>query len=122
VFARRDSRKMILAVMLVIAVLAVAIPTCEMIGCDMRMVGGMMRITTVPGPVAGAPCTGTWITSSSPAGVVPSEFVSMIIVLIAAMAAALKLFAPRAEFQPVRLVDSNAPPPPLEPRGERYIL
>lgn len=121
-FARNDSRKMLLAVMLVIAVLAVAIPTCEMIGCDMGMCGGMMRITTHPGPVASDPCSGTWISNSSIIGVMPAEFLSLLVVLIAAMSAALLLFSPRAQFQPVRLVEANAPPPPLDPRGERFLL
>ena len=41
-FARSDKSKFLLTVMLVIAVLAVAIPTCEMVGCDMGMSGGMI--------------------------------------------------------------------------------
>jgi len=121
-FARNDNRRMMLAVMLVIAVIAVAIPTCEMIGCDMGMCGGMMRITTIPGPTLGNACGGTWLSSSSVAGIMPAEFLTLILALIAAMAVSLMMFSPRVEFQVARLVEANAPPPPLDPRGERFVL
>ena len=121
-FARNDNRRMLLAVMLVIVVIAVAIPTCEMIGCDMGMCGGMMGISTTPGPSFGNACGGTWLSSSSVAGTMPAEFLSILLVLIAAMAASVMAFSPRVAFRMARLVEANGPPPPLEPRGERFIL
>jgi len=41
---------------------------------------------------------------------------------LAAIAAAVVLFSPRVAMHPVRIVDANAPPPPLEPRGERFTV
>ena len=111
-----------LAVMLVIAVIAVAIPTCEMIGCNMGMCGGMMRISTIPGPTFGSACDGTWLTSGSVAGIMPAEFLTILLALIAALAASLVAFSPRVEFQMACMSEANAPPPPLDPRGERFIL
>ena len=121
-FGRNDNRRMMLAVMLVIAVIAVAIPTCEMIGCNMGMCGGMMHISAILGPTFSNACGGTWLTSGSVAGIMPAEFLTLILALIAAMAASLMAFSPRVEFQMARLVEANAPPPPLDPRGERFIL
>ena len=121
-FARNDNRKAMLAVMLVIAVIAVAIPTCEMLGCNMDMSGGMMRITTIPGPTLGNVCGGIWVTSNSVAGVMPAELLNLLLLLIAAFAFALMAFSPRVEFRLARVSDANAPPPPFEPRGERFIV
>ena len=121
-FSRRNMSRTLLAAMLVVAVLAVAIPTCEMIGCDMGMCSGMMRIFTHPGPSLANPCGGTWVTGSTPIGVVPTNLLTTLIVLIAVAAAAKLALSPKPAFCPVRIVDANAPPPPLEPRGERYIL
>jgi hypothetical protein len=42
--------------------------------------------------------------------------------LFAAIAAAIVLFSPRVEMRPVRLVDANGPPDPLDPRGERFTV
>lgn len=121
-FARLDRSRISLALVIAIAVLVVAIPTCQMIGCDMSMSGGMMAISTHPGPSLGALCGGTWVSSTSLLGTPPTEFISAFLVLLAAMAVAMKLFSPMAEMRPVRVVDANAPPPPLDPRGERFIL
>jgi hypothetical protein len=121
-FVRSDKSKTLLAVMLVIAVLAVAIPTCQMIGCNMGMAGGMMRISTNPGLSLGAPCDGTWVSSESVIGVLPSNFLSTLVVLLAVLGMAVLMFSPKLVSRPIYLAEANAPPPPLEPRGERYLL
>ena len=121
-FAGRNSHKILLNVMLAIALLAVAIPTCQMIGCDMGMCGGMMRITTIPGPTIGVACGGIWLASASVAGTMPAEFLSLLLALIVAFAFSLTAFSPRVEFRMARIADANAPPPPLDPRGERFIV
>lgn len=108
--------------MVAVAVVAVAIPTCQMIGCSMDMSGGMMAISTHPGPSLGNACDGLWVTSSGPLGVAPSEFANLLLGLVAAIVAAAVLFSPRPAMRPVRLVDAHGPPPPLEPRGERVIV
>ena len=121
VFARSDNRKMMLNVMLVVALIAVAIPACEMIGCDMSM-PGMMGIATHSGTTFGHPCDGAWVVSSSIVGVLPAEFFIILLALIAALVASMMAFSPRVEFQMARLVEANGPPPPLDPRGERFII
>lgn len=121
-FALRGNRKTILTVMLAIAVLAVAIPTCVMIGCDMgNMCGGMTAALGNFGSTFSNQCAGTVVANAGQIGIVSSELLTMLMALVAIVAAFL-MFAPRVHFEPVRLVDANAPPPPLEPRGERWLL
>jgi hypothetical protein len=111
-----------LALVVAIAVIAVAIPACQMIGCDMSMTGGMMRISTIPGPTFSDACAGTWVSNPSQPGVPPTQSITALLSLFAAIAAAIVLFSPRVEFRPVRLVDANGPPDPLDPRGERFTV
>jgi hypothetical protein len=114
---------MMLALVIAIAVVTVAIPMCQMIGCSMSMSGGMMRISTHPGPSIGNPCDGLWMSSGgSQYGVPPSEFTTALLTLLAAIVAAVVLFSPRMAMRFVRIVDANGPPPPFEPRGERFIV
>jgi len=121
VFARTDKRRMMLALVIAVAVVAVAIPTCQMVACSMDMSGGMMRVFPTTSASIHNACDGTWISSTSPLGVT-SEFSALILALIAAFAGALMLFAPQLSAQVVRVQDANAPPPPLDPRGERFRL
>ena len=96
---------------LAVAILAAAIPTCQMIGCDMGMANGMMAVWTHGGASLGNACSGTWVTSASQDGIAPTQSLNFLISLIAAVAAAVVLFSPRMEMRPVRLVDANGPPP-----------
>jgi hypothetical protein len=122
VFLRADRSKMLIAVMVTIALLAVAIPTCQMIGCTM-MCGGMMRISTLPGPWIGAACGGTWVGGGSQAATVPNGSFSALIALLAALGAAvLLMFSPNRAARLLFVAEANAPPPPLDPRGERHRL
>jgi hypothetical protein len=120
-FARTDRRRMMLTLVIAIAVIAVAIPTCQMVACSMDMSHGMMRIfPTTSASIHGA-CDGTWVSNASPLGVT-SEFSTLILALIAGFAGALVLFAPHASAVPIRFASANAPPRPLDPRGERFVL
>jgi len=120
-FVRTDRRRMMLALVIAIAVATVAIPTCQMVACSMDMSGGMMRIFPTTGASIHAACEGTWLSSSSPLGVT-SEFYALSLALMAAFAGALVLYAPQPCARFVRIADANAPPPPLDPRGERFLL
>ena len=120
-FARTDMRRMMLALVIAIAVVSVAIPTCQMVACSMDMSAGMMRIFPSTAASIHAACDGTWVTSSSPLGVT-SEFSALMLTFIAAFAGALLLFAPQLSARAIRVVDANAPPPPLDPRGQRFLL
>ena len=120
-FARTDRRRMMLALVIAVAVLSVAIPTCQMVACSMDMSGGMMRIfPSTTASIHGA-CDGTWLSSNSPLGVM-NDFSTLILALIAAFAGALMLLAPQLSTRSIRVVDANAPPPPLDPRGQRFLL
>jgi hypothetical protein len=120
-FARGDKRRKITAVLLAVAMLAVAVPTYVMVGCDMGGCAGMTSISTQLGTSFGNACDGEWLANSTVTGVVPGGSLTVLLTLIAAMAAAVALFSPSLALRPVRLVRANAPPPPLDPRGERYI-
>jgi len=123
VFARADKSRMMLALAVAFAIVFVAIPTCQMIGCSMDMSTGMMRISTIPGPHLGEACDGLWVTTSgSQLGMPPTEFLLALLTLAVAIAAATSLFAPRVRMSAVRVADANAPPPPLDPRGARFIV
>lgn len=121
-FAHRDTSKTMIAVMVAIAVLAVAIPTCQMVGCNMTMCGGMMRISTLPGPSAGAPCGGIWVSGANQLGTLPNSFFSALIALIAALGMAVLTWVPTRTARLLFVAEANAPPPPLDPRGERFRL
>jgi hypothetical protein len=45
-----------------------------------------------------------------------------LMLLFSAMAAATMAFAPRPATRRIRVDDANAPPPPRDPRGERFLL
>ena len=121
-FARTDTKRMSIAVMIAVAIVVAAIPTCQMLGCDMGMANGMMAVWTHGGAALGNACSGAWVTSATQDGIAPNQSLNFLISLIAAIAAAVVLFSPRMELRPVRLVDANGPPPPLEPRGERFTV
>jgi hypothetical protein len=121
VFVRADRRRMMLALVIAIAVATVAIPTWQMVACSMDMSGGMMRVFPTSGASIRAACDGTWLANNSPLGVT-SEFSAMTLALMAAFAGAIVLFAPQLSARPVRVAQANAPPPPLDPRGERFLL
>jgi len=113
---------MSIVVMVAVAIVVAAIPTCQMLGCDMGMANGMMAVWTHGGASLGNACSGAWVTSAGQDGIAPSQSLNFLISLIAAISAAVVLFSPRMELRPVRLIDANAPPPPLEPRGERFTV
>ncbi len=120
-FARSDRRRMMLALVIAIAVVSVAVPTCQMVACSMDMSGGMMRIFPSTNASIHGACDGTWLSSSSPLGVM-NDFSVFILALITAFAGALMLFAPQLSARSIRVAEANAPPPPLDPRGQRFLL
>jgi len=122
VFFRSDRRRMTLALVIAIAVLTVAIPTCVMIGCDMGLCGPMMRMTSFPGPAFLNQCSGTWLANAGQVGALPTEFVTAFLAMLAFVAMLLGLFSSSLELRAVTFVEANAPPPPLDPRGERFRI
>jgi hypothetical protein len=109
---------MLLPLAIVLAIVAIAVPTCRMVGCDMDM--GAMPFVPFSGEHLSADCPGEWALSSSPASSLPSSPNTLILTLIAALFTAVLLFAPQVAGRPVLARVSNPPPPPDEPRGERF--
>ncbi|TLM79505.1 MAG: hypothetical protein FDZ75_08775 [Actinobacteria bacterium] len=113
-------RRTMLALAIVIAIVAVVVPTCRMVGCSMETGSmGLMR-----GCELGfwSHCGGTWVTNAAPDAVVPAGSDALTLALVAMVAAALALLAPRVAASPVRVIDPTPPPPPREPRGERFRI
>ena len=119
-FAGRNSHKILLNVMLAIALLAVAIPTCQMIGCDMGMCGGMMMLIPHSGPSLAADCGGAWIANAGQLGVFPPELITALVAMLAMLGLAAFVLPPRRELQPIRVETANPPPDPIPPQGERF--
>ena len=122
-FSRTDRRGTALALMIAVVVIATAVPVFQMVGCNMSTCDGMMAIPAHLGLSIDNACGGSWVlTSGGQPGVPPTEPIALLLVLLAAIAAAAALFSPRAAVKRVRIMDAESPPPPLEPRGERFTI
>jgi len=111
-------RRMLLPLAIVVALVAIAVPTCQMIGCDMEM--GGMPFVPFSGARMSADCSGEWALFTTPASTLPSGSDTLLVSLIAAITAAVVLLAPQLTGRPVLVRVSNPPPPPEDPRGERF--
>jgi hypothetical protein len=114
-------RKLIVPLIVVVAIVAVAIPSCQMIGCTMP-IRFMPLITDGVSFTNPSSCGGAFVFGSTPSAVVPSGADSLMLTLVAALAIAAVLFAPRVEAGPLRIVRIEPPPPPEDPRGERFLV
>jgi hypothetical protein len=115
-----DNRKALIALAVAIAFVAVAVPTCRMIGCSMEMgYMGFMHPDSAFGFFQD--CGGAYTVNSAPSAIVPAGSQSILTLLSGALAAiAVVAFAPFVISRPSLIVDATAPPPPEEPRGERF--
>jgi hypothetical protein len=111
-------RRMLLPLAIVVALVAIAVPTCRMINCDMDM--GAMRIMPMGGTHVASNCSGQWEFSSTPTSTLPGGSDSLLLTIVAALCATVVLIAPQVASRPVLARVSNPPPPPDEPRGERF--
>jgi len=106
--------------LIVIALVAVMIPTVAMIGCDMGMGAGMPYMPSGFGIFNS--CPGSWVVSSGPAGVLPTSVTSLLIVF-AAMVVAVAVVSARQDSVSVVVVESKDPsPPPDDPLGRRIRI
>ena len=106
-----------MALVVMMAVVAIAIPTCTMIGCDMGMGGGMPFMPSGAGIFNS--CPGEWVSNTGPAGVLPSGIENIVIVLGAFVVAAAITLAPRESTSMVQARAAEPPPPPEDPLGQR---
>jgi len=107
-----------LPLVVVLALVAIAVPTCRMVGCDMDM--NAMPFVPFSGAHFASDCPGQWEMNSVPASTLPSSSDTILLTLVAALVVAFVAFAPQVSAQPVYARVSNPPPPPEEPRGERF--
>ncbi|MDZ4168319.1 MAG: hypothetical protein U1E26_01505 [Coriobacteriia bacterium] len=115
------SRKALIALAVVLAVLAVAVPTCRMVGCSMDM-GGARPFGMQMSAGLFSDCGGEYVFSSSPAAVVPAGADSLTLSLLGALVAAVALMMPAFASKPVFVVELAPPPPPEPPLGQRLRL
>ncbi len=106
-----------MALVVMMAVVAIAIPTTTMIGCDMGMGSGMPFMPSGSGIYNG--CTGEWATTTGPVGVLPNGVENLLLALGVAIVAVAVTLAPREAAAPVRFAADEPPPPPEDPLGQR---
>jgi hypothetical protein len=119
VFRRIDMSRFLLPVAIMVALVAVVLPTCQMIGCDMDAMGAM---PFMPNGGAYSDCPGQWVVnSSSTSGIVPSgpNALSFMLVL-AILAVGAVLFAPQASQRSVVAYVGDPPPPDEDSFGARF--
>jgi len=109
---RINMNRVLLPLAIMVAMVAIVLPTCQMIGCDM---GSMKAMPFMPDGGAYSDCPGQWVLNTShAAGIVPSGADSLTMTfLIAVLAVGVVLFAPQASRRPV-VAYTGDPPPPLE--------
>lgn len=119
---RTDMRKLVLPLIVVFAIVAVIVPSCQMVGCTAPM-RFMPLLTGVLGLGATSNCGGTFVFDKAPSAVVPSGADSLLLTLVAAVAIAVAaLFAPPALARSLALVRIEPPWPPEDLRGQRLLI
>lgn len=118
--ALANNRKALIAFVIAVAFVTLVVPTCRMVGCSMEMGGTMGFMNHTMGEVISGTCGGEYVTTTGPLSIVPVGSETLLLSLLAALVAGVVLFAPRVDLQPVRFVDRAPPPPPEDPRGERF--
>ena len=115
------TRKAMIVLAIVIAVVAVVVPTCRMVGCSMS-VGSTMPWGHHSVPGLFGDCGGEYVVNSAPTAVVPSGADALTVAMMSAVVAAVALCAPRMASRSVRIAYATPPPPPDDPRGMRLRL
>ena len=122
----RNRRHALVALTVMVAFVAVVVPTCRMIGCSMEMSTAtthkMMDMGMGVGAAITNACGGTWSVVSGTVGVVPAGVESLLMSIAIALFAAIVLMHPQVDARPVIIRDASPPPPPEDPRGERLRL
>lgn len=116
-----NTRKALIAVAIVVAFVAIVVPTCRMVGCSMSM-GGARPFG--PQTTAGffGSCGGEYVVNGTPVAVVPAGADSLALALAAAVFVAAALFSPHPTERLMAVIETASPPPPDDPRGERLRL
>jgi len=115
----RRHRASYLALVVAVVFVAIVVPTCQMIGCSMN---GAMPFGHMDMPGFFGDCGGTYVTNSAPSAIVPPGADAAILAMLGALLTAIVLFRPPMLVQTIRVHESDPPPPPEDPRGERLRL
>lgn len=115
-----DNRRMMIVLAVVVAVVAIVVPTCRMVGCSMSMgspMSGHDGMTILFGD-----CGGELVYNTTPSAVVPSGLDSLTVALLAALLAAAALLLPQVKPRAMLITERASPPPPLDSGGMRLRL
>lgn len=128
-YRQLDSKRLMLVAMtMVVIMMMVVFPTTRMVGCSMQMGPNGSMPTSLHAMHADgldslkADCPGYFLDPLSIDGLVPSALEAFALALIAALLGGILVMASRVELGTVPLVFATPPPPPLEPRGERFLI
>ena len=119
-FRNVNMQRFMLPLAIMMAMVAVVLPTCQMVGCDMN---GMGAMPFMPQGGAYSDCPGEWVVNTSgPNGIVPSGANSLTFTLMLAILAVVgALFvAPQAALRPVAAYTGDPPPPLEDSFGARF--
>lgn len=120
-FSRSNMNRFALTLAIMMALVAIAIPTCQMVGCDMGLMpSGAMPF--MPDGGAYTDCPGEWVVNSGgQSGIIPSGIDSMTLTLLAGIVAlAVFVLAPNVQVSRVQSYRTDPPPPPEDPLGMRF--
>lgn len=111
----------VVALAIVVAFVAILVPTCRMVGCSMSS-GGSMAWGHSMLPSFFGDCGGTYVTNGVPTAIVPGSMDTLVLALVAAVMAAAVLYRPRVAFQRIISHPPDPPPPPEDPLGARFTV
>lgn len=114
-----NSRRAMLAVAVVIAFVAIVVPTCQMIGCSMS---GSMAWGNFQGTGFFGDCGGEYVINSSPSAVVPSGLTTLLLGLVGMLFAGALMMNSQTSVVRIESHPSDPPPPPEDPRGVRLLI
>ncbi|MDO8986820.1 MAG: hypothetical protein Q7V14_01155 [Coriobacteriia bacterium] len=110
-------RRISAAMVIIIAMVAVLLPLCMMVGCGM----GFSEMMDAPAFGVGAACVNA-MGSSAQAALAAGNPQSLILLLVAVLGATLVLFAPSLSVRPSYAVAKCPPDAPRDPLGVRLIV
>lgn len=116
-------RQALLPLVVIIAIVAIAVPACQMVGCNMPSGGMLMRFVHHGGsPVLSSRCPGEYVTRTGPLGVTPGGSTGFLLSFIAAAIGAVVLSSGEDRPGVLRFVASLAPRPPNDPLQGRLRI
>ncbi|PKQ15768.1 MAG: hypothetical protein CVT67_07890 [Actinobacteria bacterium HGW-Actinobacteria-7] len=111
-------RKPLIVLAITVALLAIVVPTCRMVGCSMENgYMGFMHSGSAPGLFS--TCDGEYLSTAGPAGIVPAGSSSLLLMIAGALAVVVVRLTPQVVSRLALVADATPPPPPEDPLGQR---